>query len=115
MIHLAVLLFAYAGFAAICASMAKHQADLLGRKLAGPEPVRLRLAGAAALAAAYACAVYAKGWKFGSVEWTGAIMLAALALTLALPYKPRQAAQAAPAAAFVAAMLTASAWLVSIG
>lgn len=114
MIHIAVLLFAYAGFAAICASMAKHQADLLGRKLQGQEPRRLRLAGAAALAAAYACAVYAKGWKFGSVEWTGAIMLAALVLTLLIPYRPRRAGQAAPGAAFVAAMLVASAMLVSI-
>ena len=115
MIHLAVLLFAYAGFAAICASMAKHQAELLGLKLQGPEPTRLRLAGAAALTAAFACAVFAKGWKFGPVEWCGAIMLAATALTLALPYGPRQAAQAGPGAAFVAAMLAVSAALVSIG
>ena len=33
MIHLAALLFAYAGFVAICLSMAKHQPEILGRKL----------------------------------------------------------------------------------
>ena len=37
MIHLAMLLFAYAGFVGICASMAKHQPELLGAKL---EPLR---------------------------------------------------------------------------
>lgn len=114
MIHIAVLLFAYAGFAAICSSMAKHQLELLGRKLDGQEPRRLRLAGSASLAAAFGCAVYAKGWKFGSVEWIGAIMLAAVALTLLLAYKPRRAGQAAPGAAFLAAMLLASALLISI-
>ncbi len=114
MIHIAVLLFAYAGFAAICGSMAKHQVELLGRKLEGQEPRRLRLAGSASLSAAYACAAYAKGWKFGAVEWFGAIMLAAVALTLLLAYRPRRAGQAAPGAAFVAAMLLASALLISI-
>ena len=39
MIHLAMLLFAYAGFVGICASMAKHQPELLGAKL---EPLRQR-------------------------------------------------------------------------
>lgn len=114
MIHLAMLLFAYAGFVGICVSMAKHQPELLGRKL---EPLRqrqVRWGGAAALAAAYACAVLADGWKFGSVEWCGAISLAALTLTLAAPYRPRQAAQAGAAAALVGAMLLASALLLSV-
>lgn len=114
MTHLAMLLFAYAGFVGICASMAKHQPELLGAKL---EPLRqrqVRWGGAAALAAAYACAVLADGWKFGSVEWVGAISLAALTLTLVAPYRPRQAAQAGAGAAFVGAMLLASALLLSI-
>ena len=114
MIGLAALLFAYAGFVGICASMAKHQPELLGRKLEAPRQKRIRWAGIAGLTAAYACAVTASGWKFGSVEWVGAIMIAALTLTLLIPYRPRLAAQAAPGAAFVAAMLLASGLLVRI-
>jgi len=74
----------------------------------------VRLGGVLALAFAYAAAVGAGGWKFGTVEWFGAISLAALALTLLAPYRPRQAAQAGVAAAVVGAMLSASAALVSI-
>ncbi len=115
MIGLAALLFAYAGFAGICASMAKHQPDLLGRKLEPTRQTQIRWAGIAGLAAAYGCAVVASGWKFGSVQWVGAIVAAALAVTLLIPYRPRLAAQAAPGAAFVAAMLLASGLLVRIG
>lgn len=114
MIGLAALLFAYAGFSGICASMAKHQPELLGRKLDAPRQRQIRWAGIAGLAAAYACAVLASGWKFGSVKWVGAIMIAALALTLLIPYRPRLAAKIAPGVAFVAAMLVASGLLVRI-
>ncbi len=114
MIHIAMLFFAYAGFVGICASMAKHQPELLGRKLEPPRQRQYRWGGSAALAAAFACAVLADGWKFGSVQWVGAIMLAALALTLLIPYRPRWAAPAGAGAAFVGAMLLASALLLSI-
>lgn len=114
MIHLAMLLFAYAGFVGVCVSMAKHQPELLGAKLSPARQRQARWGGSAALAAAYACAVAAGGWKFGSVEWVGAISLAALTLTLAAPYRPRQAAQAGAGAALVAAMLVASVLLLSI-
>lgn len=114
MIHLAALLFAYAGFVAICLSMAKHQADTLGRKLTPQEQRRLRIGGGLALGIAYASAVAASGWKFGSVLWIGAIMLAALCLTLILPYRPRWTAQAGAGAALVGGMLLASGALLSV-
>jgi hypothetical protein len=114
MIHLATLLFAYAGFAAICLSMAKHQAEILGRKLTPAEHRRLRIGGPLALGASYASAVAASGWKFGSVLWVGAIMLAALCVTLIRPYRPRWTAPAGAGAAFVGGMLLVSAALVSI-
>lgn len=102
MIHLSVLLLAYAGFAALCASMAKHQAETLGRTLMPREQRLLRAAGWAGLAAAYGCAVVAVGWRFGSVLWVGAIMAAGLTLTLNMPYRPRGVARAGVIAALVA-------------
>lgn len=88
MMHLATLLFAFAGFAALCLAMDKHQSELLGRRLARRRIRLLRCVAIATLAVAYACAVAVSGWRFGSVEWVGAIMIAALALTLLLPYRP---------------------------
>ncbi|MEW6390745.1 MAG: DUF3325 domain-containing protein [Pseudomonadota bacterium] len=102
MIHLAVLLLAYAGFVALCASMAKHQVETLGRTLMLREQRLLRAAGWAGLAAAYGCAVVAVGWRFGSVLWVAAIMVAGLALTLNMPYRPRGAARAGGVAALTA-------------
>ena len=83
MTHLAMLLFAYAGFVGICASMAKHQPELLGAKL---EPLRqrqVRWGGAAGLAAAYACALRAaarsvaeslRGSTIASARWPTTIV-----------------------------------------
>lgn len=111
MIALAALLFAFAGLAAVCASMAKHQPELAGRKLIAWEQRALRLTGAGGLALAFACAVAGQGAGFGAVLWTGDVMLAALALTLLLPYRPTAARRAAAGAAYFAPLLVA-AWLV---
>lgn len=114
MTHIATLLFAFAGFTALCMAMTKHQPETLGRRLTLRDQTRLRLGGAAALAAAYACAVVAVGWKFGAVEWVGATMLGALALTLMLPYRPRWTVRAGIGAAGIGAMLCASAALIAL-
>lgn len=111
MIALAAVLFAFAGFAALCASMAKHQPELVGRRLAAREQTSMRLAGSAGLALAFACAVAAQGLGFGAVLWTGIIMLAALVLTLLLPYRPQATRRLALCCAYFAPLL-AAAWLV---
>lgn len=98
MIGLSVLLLAYAGFAALCAAMTKHQLETVGRTLLPREQRGLRAAGWAVLASAYGCAVIAAGWRFGSVLWVGALMAAGLMLTLNLPYRGRWAARAGLAA-----------------
>jgi len=113
-IHLSVLPLAYAGFAALCASMAKHQVETLGRALVLREQRALRAAGWAGLVAAYACAVVAVGWRFGSVLWVAAIMAAGLALTLNMPYRPRGAARAGGVAALTAAGLLLSATVLAL-
>lgn len=107
MILAAAFLLAYAGFAALCVSMTKHQIESMGRRLAAREQSLARACGAAGLGAAFACAVVAEGWRFGSVLWCGLIMLVALALTLWLAYRPRAAARFAAVSAYVAPLLVA--------
>lgn len=95
MIGVAALMFSYAGAAGLCAAMARHQTELVGRKLAPAEARRLRAAGSAALAAALACAMGAVGRSIGPVLWIGMVMLAGLVLTLLLPYGPQLARRTA--------------------
>ncbi|MDP1617956.1 DUF3325 family protein [Phenylobacterium sp.] len=108
MILTAAFLLAYAGFAALCVSMTKHQVETVGRRLDVREQSLAKAGGAAGLAAAFACAVVAEGWRFGSVLWSGVIMLAALALALLLAYRPRTAARAAAVSAYFAPLLIAA-------
>lgn len=115
MIHIAAFLFAFAGFTAICVSMAKHQIEAMGRKLDIREQNRIRVGGWVGLACAYACTVASGGWKFGTVAWVGTIILAAFILVVTLmPYRPRLAPRAGVAAAVVGVMLAASAALIAI-
>lgn len=105
MSHLAVLMFAFAGFTALCAAMGKHQFELLGERLPAARRDRLRLLGWIGLALALACSVSTGDWRFRTVEWVGAIMLGALALTLLITYRPRWARPAAVTAGGLAAAL----------
>lgn len=105
MIGLCVLLLAFSGFTALCASMTKHQLGLLGRRLDSRESISLRWGGGACLAAAFVLAIASQGAGFGSVYWTGAIMIAALVLTLLIPYRPKWARPAGLIGAGSAAML----------
>jgi hypothetical protein len=84
-----MLLFAFAGFAALCLAMDKHQPELIGSRLTGTNKRLLRCSAIAVFTAAYASAVAVAGWRFGFVEWVGGIMIAALVLTLLIPYRPR--------------------------
>jgi len=103
--HLASILFAFAGFAALCLAMVKHQQDVLGRRLAASRQTPLRLTGGVLLAVAYGCASLANGPRVGPVAWTGALIVAALALTLLLPLRPRWMVRAASGAAATGALL----------
>ncbi|MFV0623598.1 DUF3325 domain-containing protein [Sphingomonas sp. ac-8] len=107
--HLATLLFAFAGFTALCLAMDKHQLELLGARLGRSDTRLLRSAAVVALTAAYACSVAVAGWRFGSVEWVGAIMIAALAMTLILPYRPRWIVRLAVGGCVVGVLICATA------
>lgn len=75
---------------ALCVAMPRHYERLA----AGPPPrgaaLTLRLAASLILAVGFGAAVSAFGWAVGSVAWTGALSVAALALVLGTwPWAPR--------------------------
>lgn len=111
MIHLSGFLLAFAGFSLICLSMQKHQQEVLSRKLPPTVVLRLRVSGSLLIALGFCAAVTAAGIKRGSVEWVGQISLAALVVTLMLPYRPR----AVPIAAMVSTAVGAGLWALAPG
>ena len=88
---LLALLLTYAGFTALCLSMPRHHAELLGHKPSTRRRRGLALAGWLLLTLSLWAAVAANGWSFGLVDWFAVLMLSALALVLLLPYRPRLA------------------------
>ncbi|MGF6129428.1 hypothetical protein QF019_004656 [Pseudomonas frederiksbergensis] len=88
---LLALLLCYGGFAALCLSMDRHHADLLGRKPSAKRRRNMKLGGWLLLALSLWAAVSATGWGRGLVEWFAVLMLSALMLVLLLPYRPRLA------------------------
>ncbi|RON56747.1 DUF3325 domain-containing protein [Pseudomonas frederiksbergensis] len=88
---LLALLLCYGGFTALCLSMDRHHADLLGRKPSTRRRLNMRLGGWLLLGLSLWTAVSATGWGLGLVEWFAVLMLSALMLVLLLPYRPRLA------------------------
>lgn len=88
---LLALLLCYGGFAALCLSMDRHHADLLGRKPSAKRRRHMKLGGWLLLALSLWAAVSATGWGLGLVEWFAVLMFSALLLVLLLPYRPRLA------------------------
>jgi hypothetical protein len=77
---LLVSLLCYAGFTALCLSMDRHHADLLGRKPSQRLCLGLKLAGGLLLVLSLWIAVSVPGWALGLVEWFAVLMLSALLL-----------------------------------
>ena len=84
-------LLCYAGFTALCLSMDRHHADLLGRKPPRRLRLGLKLAGGMLLALSLSASVSVTDWGLGLVEWFAVLMLSALLLVLVMPYRPRLA------------------------
>lgn len=103
----------YAGFAALCLSMEKHQMDLHGTARAGARRMRLwRWLGWSLLLIALLIASQAEGWARGPVLWLGALTAAGLPLTLGvLPYRPRWLARLVWVLGGCAALAALHAWL----
>lgn len=86
---LLALLLCYSGFTALCLSMDRHHAELLGHKPTACRRKLLRLAGWSLLAVSPWVLVSRIGWGLGLVEWFAVLMLSAMLLVLLLPYRPR--------------------------
>ena len=84
-------LLCYAGFTALCLSMDRHHAELLGHKPTQRRRLGLKLLGWLSLSLSLWAAVVAAGWGLGLVQWFGLLMLSALLLVLLIPYRPRLA------------------------
>lgn len=81
----------YGGFTALCLSMERHHAELLGRKPSARHRQGLKLGGWLLLGLSVWAAVFSTGWGLGLVEWFAVLMLSALLLVLLMPYRPRLA------------------------
>lgn len=90
MIHLALLLLTAAGFACLCAGVARHQPALFGRTLPTAQGRMLKRAGWAmlALAIALACAMLRPG--YGLMEALGFASLGGLVAMALLSRANRQ-------------------------
>lgn len=86
---LLALLLCYGGFTALCLSMDRHHAELLGRKQSVRRRQLMKLGGWLLLALSLWAAVASTGWGLGLVEWFAVLMLSALLLVLLMPYRPR--------------------------
>ncbi|EJN35548.1 hypothetical protein PMI35_00098 [Pseudomonas sp. GM78] len=84
-------LLCYPGFMALCLSMDRHHAELLGRKPPRCLRLGLKLVGGILLTLSLWAAVSVTGGGLGLVEWCAVLMLSALLLVLLLPYRPRLA------------------------
>jgi hypothetical protein len=84
-----VLLLAFSGVGGLCLAMARHQPAALGRSATPRESALLRAGGIVGLGASFGAAGAGSGWDVGAVAWCGAVMTAALALTLVASYRPR--------------------------
>ncbi|SOZ09396.1 DUF3325 domain-containing protein [Cupriavidus taiwanensis] len=112
---LAAFALSLAGFAALALSLERHHADIHGR---GSMPARgavarLRLAGAVALALAWALHVAAQGGPLGTVAWVGTLTASAIAVALGLSYVPRAVQRLLPGMALVGLAGAGAGWLLA--
>ncbi|WP_077047259.1 DUF3325 domain-containing protein [Pseudomonas sp. KK4] len=84
-------LLCYGGFTALCLSMDRHHAELLGRKASTAVRRPLKWAGWSLLGGSLWAAVSVAGWAFGLVQWCAVLMLSALLLVMLMPYRRRMA------------------------
>ncbi len=87
----------YAGFTALCLAMERHYEQVFGeRRIPVGRRRMLRLTGTLLLMASPLPCLAVAGWGTGTVLWCGVLTMAALSLTVLLPYAPRLAAALAP-------------------
>ena len=97
---------AYPGFTLLCASMSRHQRQLLGSRVVPRHyKTMLQAFGWLLLSASLLPAVHVSNVGIGLVAWTGALSIAAAPLTLGLAYAPRAVGLFGPGLSLVGAGL----------
>ena len=97
MTHILSIALCIAGFACLCAAMARHQADVIGRKLKVRTSRMVRHGGATALLTALAVDMFGLGAGYGAIAWCGHLTLgAALVLFRLNSVTARQPTRAKP-------------------
>lgn len=108
---MSAFLLCFAAWSAIALGMDRHHADALGREATGQRLLHLRCAGGLLLLGSLWLSAHPPGGlpaSLGVAAWTVALCAAAVAVTAAVTWLPRQTPAFAGAA--LAAGLVASAW-----
>ncbi|WP_207802744.1 DUF3325 domain-containing protein [Roseicella frigidaeris] len=100
-----MLLWAFAGLAALCFAMDRHHRQVLDRAPSPGLRLALRLLGGGGLLLALLAAAAHWGWGMGVVAWFGALSVGGFVVVLLLPYAPRRLALLALLAPLLAAWL----------
>lgn len=87
MIHILAIGTCVLAFACLCAAMARHQKDFVGRSLDAVASRRLRRTGAAILLVALAMDLAGLGAGYGAVAWCGHLTVAAAGVLAGLNLK----------------------------
>lgn len=105
MLFVLSLTMAYAGFAALCLSMQRHQRDVLGRTLPPRWNHGLRVLGYALLLLTYLPCSVQTAPSVGILLWVGMLSAAAILLVAILAWKARPLLWSAPVALIAAIFL----------
>ncbi|WP_268799691.1 DUF3325 domain-containing protein [Pseudomonas huanghezhanensis] len=104
-------LLCFVGFSALSLSMSRHYTDAIGGKLAPGRRQWLRVLGWVALLFSLWAGIEAGGWGMGLVQWSASLMISAMALLIALSWRPRLALLLAGMALLISPVAAISQWL----
>jgi len=87
MIHILAICASILGFGCLCAAMARHQKELLGRTLPSPVQQRFRKAGFTLLLVALVIDMAGLGTAYGTIAWFGHLTIGAMMTLATLKWK----------------------------
>ena len=83
MIHAAIFVLSFSGFALLLLAMPRHQQEWFRYKLSPASSRKFRKSGFVALVLAFAVAAMGFGWGYGTVAWFGWLTVAAALVVIA--------------------------------
>ena len=85
--HILAICASILGFGCLCAAMARHQKDMLGRTLPSPVQQRFRKAGFTLLLVALVIDMTGLGTAYGAIAWFGHLTTGAVMVVASLKWK----------------------------